>query len=263
MAPIDYTKKTIVFVTGASRGIGRSIALEISRKLDQQSIIVLMARSESGLTETKAQIAEVDKTITVQTYRTDFLNPRTETFEDVFNRVLNSADTKDIQNAIIFHNAGHVGTVKKSTDLSDLVAWREHFDVNLFSLALLNSVFMKRMRPIAQKLCVVNISSLAGRVPVTNLAMYGSGKAARDLFFKVLSIEEPDVVVLNYSPGPVDTDMFDMVLKTAQSEDLKKNFEEVKKTTVLLPPVTVNKMLDLLEKGEFKNGDTVDYYDRI
>ena len=33
------------------------------------------------------------------------------------------------------------------------------------------------------------------------------GKAARDIFFNTLSIEEPDIRVLNYAPGPLDTDM--------------------------------------------------------
>ena len=33
------------------------------------------------------------------------------------------------------------------------------------------------------------------------------GKAARDMFFKVLAAEEPSIRVLNYAPGPIDTDM--------------------------------------------------------
>ena len=35
-----------------------------------------------------------------------------------------------------------------------------------------------------------------------------SGKAARDMFFKVLAAEEKDISVLNYAPGPLDTHMF-------------------------------------------------------
>ena len=33
------------------------------------------------------------------------------------------------------------------------------------------------------------------------------GKAARDRFFETLAKEEIDVRVLNYAPGPLDTDM--------------------------------------------------------
>lgn len=114
----------------------------------------------------------------------------------------------------------------------------------------------------ASQLCIINISSYAGKGPLANLAMYGSGKAAREIFFKVLSIEEPNIFVINYSPGPVDTDMFNTIVNTAQSDEVKKSFKEIKDTSVLTPPVTVNKMLDILEKGDFKTGDSIDYYDR-
>lgn len=37
--------------------------------------------------------------------------------------------------------------------------------------------------------------------------VYILGKAARDMFFRVLALEYPDIRVLNYAPGPCDTDM--------------------------------------------------------
>ncbi|KAJ8946791.1 hypothetical protein NQ314_008774 [Rhamnusium bicolor] len=205
----------------------------------------------------------VDKSITVQTYALDLLKPEAIEFNNIFEKILASVDTAGIEFGLIFHNAGHIGTLKQTTDLTDLKAWREYYDLNLFSVSLLNSVFIKQIRPIAPQLVVVNITSLCGRSPTVNLAMYGSGKAARELFFKVLAIEEPKIIVLNYSPGPVDTDMFDSIINEAQSEVLKKSFKEVKETTVLTTEQTVNKMLEILENGDFKTGDTVDYYDRI
>ncbi|KAJ8959112.1 hypothetical protein NQ318_022369 [Aromia moschata] len=237
---VDFNKKSIVFITGASKGIGRTIAVELSRNLDQNSIFVLIARSETGLEETKSQILEVDKSITVQTYVMDLSKSDLDDYNRVFDKVLSSVDTAGIEFGLIFHNAGHVGTLKQTTDLTDLKAWREYYDLNLFSVALLNNAFIKHVRPIAPQLLVVNITSLCGRSPTVNLAMYGSAKAARELFFKVLAVEEPKVIVLNYSPGPVDTEMFESIIKDAQSEVLKKSFEEVKKSTVLTTTQTIH-----------------------
>lgn len=48
---------------------------------------------------------------------------------------------------------------------------------------------------------VVNISSLCALKPFKSWTLYCTGKAARDMMFKVLAVEEPDVRVLNYAPG--------------------------------------------------------------
>lgn len=47
----------------------------------------------------------------------------------------------------------------------------------------------------------MNVSSLCAMKPFKNWALYCSGKAARDMMFQVLALEEPDVRVLNYAPG--------------------------------------------------------------
>ncbi|KAJ8916869.1 hypothetical protein NQ315_005876 [Exocentrus adspersus] len=249
---VNFNKKSIIFITGASKGIGRTIAVELSRRLDQNSILILIARSVKGLDETKAQILMVDKSITVQTHALDLSNPDLNDYNKLFQNILASIDTSGIEFGFIFHNAGHIGTLKQTIDLTDLTTWREYYDLNLFSVALLNSVFIKQIRPVAPQLVIVNITSLCGRSPTLNLAMYGSGKAARELFFKVLAVEEPKIIVLNYSPGPVKTEMFESIIAEAQSEVLKKSFQEVKDTTVLSTEQTVSKLLDVLEKGDFK-----------
>ncbi|KAG5891518.1 hypothetical protein JTB14_014442 [Gonioctena quinquepunctata] len=261
MPSVNFSKKALIFVTGASRGIGRTIAVEVSRRVEQNSILILLARSEKDLEETKAQISEIDKGITVQHFVTDLAKPKIEEYTNIMQKVLATVDTKGIEFGVIFHNAGYVGTTKQTTDLTDLAEWRQYFDVNLFSAAMLNSVFIKHIRPIAPQLVVVNITSLVGRKPFANLAMYGAGKAAREIFFKVLATEESNIFVFNYSPGPVDTDMFDYIIEHVQSAEVKKSFKEIKDTTVLSPAQTVNKLLELLEKGDFKSGDTVDYFD--
>ena len=37
--------------------------------------------------------------------------------------------------------------------------------------------------------------------------MLSTGKAARDMMFLTMALEQPHILVLNYAPGPVDTEM--------------------------------------------------------
>lgn len=262
-AAVNFSKKSIVVVSGASKGIGRTISVELARNLNQNSIFILLARSEQGLEETKKQILEVDKALTVLTYVTDLSNPHIGTYNDIFTKILSLIDSNGLEYGYIFHNAGFVGTIKNTTELNDLQAWRSYYDLNMFSMVLLNNAFIQKIRPIAPQLAVVNITSLCGSKPFVNLAMYGSGKAARELYFKVLAVEQPNITVLNYSPGPVKTEMFDSICDTADSKEVRDNFQKIRNSSVLTTQETVEKLLNILEKGEYASGDVIDYFDRI
>ena len=39
------------------------------------------------------------------------------------------------------------------------------------------------------------------------MCVYFTGKAARNMFFQTLAKEDPNVRVLNWAPGPMETDM--------------------------------------------------------
>lgn len=55
-------------------------------------------------------------------------------------------------------------------------------------------------RPGVQR-TVVNVSSLCAQQPYSSWVLYCTGKAARDMMFRVLAAEEPELRVLNYAPG--------------------------------------------------------------
>ncbi|XP_022916823.1 sepiapterin reductase [Onthophagus taurus] len=257
---IDFLKPCFVIITGASKGIGRQIAIDTSKKLCDGSEIVLVARSEEGLKETQSLITSVtQKNIKIETIKVDFSNFTLLDCEKFFN---NLTTNTQFESGVIFHNVGSIGTLKKVTNLEDLDEWKKHYDLNLFSTILFNNHFIKTIGPITKRIYVINITSLCGRKPFNNLAMYGSAKAARDLYFKVLDVEEPNITVLNYSPGPVKTDMVDIIVNEAEDEGLRQQFKtNIMEKTILTPPQTVSKLIYLLERGKFNSGDTVDYYD--
>jgi short-subunit dehydrogenase len=61
-----WGSKTLLVVTGASQGIGQTIATQFSSKVGQGSVALLIARSESGLKETAAIIKKTSPHVTVQ-----------------------------------------------------------------------------------------------------------------------------------------------------------------------------------------------------
>lgn len=259
---IDFNEKTVTIITGASQGIGREIAYFVGRKCKSGSKIVLIARSEGGLTESRNKIIAVNNDVVVTTYVRDLSKPNIEDYKKLIDEILN--DGKSYNNAIIFHNAGQVGALVNAVKLNRLETWQNYYDLNLFSVALLNSTFLEKCKENIPNIYVINISSLCGHKPFANMALYGSGKAARDLYFSVLATEEPDINILKYCPGPVDTAMFNEVIDNAQNIDLKAQFQEMKSNaTVLTTKQTIEKLFEILESGKYKSGDLVDYFDRV
>lgn len=89
--------------------------------------------------------------------------------------------------AVLVHNVGSVGDITEAAkNVTDIDKLRKYFDLNVFSPAILNSVFMKLLETHknVDKL-VINITSLCAIKPMKSVVYYCSGKAAREMFFKV------------------------------------------------------------------------------
>jgi len=77
-------------------------------------------------------------------------------------------------------------------------------------------------------------------------------------------LENPDVNVLNYSPGPVDTDMFHTLCDNITNLANKQKFCEMRdKKIILSPEQTINKLVEVLKAHKYKSADHVDYYDPL
>lgn len=69
------------------------------------------------------------------------------------------------------------------------------------SLCLTASVLQAFPQRPGLRRTVINITSLCALQPFRSWVLYCTGKAAREMMFRVLAVEEPDIRVLNYSPG--------------------------------------------------------------
>ena len=80
-------KKTFVVITGASRGIGRTLAEHLSAVLSPGSLLLLIARDEKELNSVKAVIEEHHPTIKISVCPTDLSSCDESTLDQIFNCV--------------------------------------------------------------------------------------------------------------------------------------------------------------------------------
>lgn len=163
---INLSQKTFLLVSGASRGIGRSIAIECAAKLAAGSEVVLLARSKSGLEETKSQILSRNSNVSVIVYPIDLTRPSSDDLTAI------CRSTLECELAVVIHNVGTIGDITNSTRAlgSNIGLWQDYYSLNLFSVFALNTAFLDRFQQ--SRILVVNLSSESGIDPYKNLSLY-------------------------------------------------------------------------------------------
>ncbi|XP_051160144.1 sepiapterin reductase [Leptopilina boulardi] len=258
-----FSEKVFLLITGASQGIGEQIAKSFAPLLPANSQILLLARNGESLNRVKQQLPD---NLVINTVSVDLSSSSAEDLTEIFRNNVKEENISLFSEAIIIHNAGSLGNItQKTNDMLDFDVMRKYYDLNVFSPAVLNNVFMKFFNGhVKNKIFVINITSLCAIEPMKSMGYYCSGKSAREMFFKVFAKENPHVNVLNYSPGPVKTEMFHDVCQNVGDFEVKENFNELNvKNTVLTTQQTVNRLLTVLEEQKYSSGDHVDYYDSL
>lgn len=98
--------------------------------------------------------------------------------------------------------------------------------------------------------------------PPRLLISISSGKAAREMYFRVLAKEEDDLIVMNYSPGPVDTEMTIDIQANSAAPKIRATFKSFRDTNTMLQPIqTAQKFVEIVEQGAYQSGDHTDFYE--
>ena len=175
-------------VTGASRGIGRAVALELAvRGFD---VIATMRNPDDGATLTEEADALPGS---LRLERLDVTVPRSIRIPDTLRVLVNNAGTE----------AEHPPFEATSLDL-----WRRMFDTNVFGVIEVSRRAIPALRAAGGGvLCNVTSSSILAPVPF--YAPYRSSKAAVSAMGESLRAELAPlgIRVLEIMPGPIDTDM--------------------------------------------------------
>lgn len=258
---IDLSGSTFCVVSGASQGIGRALAVEVSKLLGRNSVILLLARNKRELSVT-ADLCKSDN-IQVLYESIDLSKATNSEMTDVLNKALSGHKVSDFATGLIFHNVGSLGNLAVETSrMENVEELRKYYDLNVFNVISLNTQFLKVFEEVEDRVIIVNITSLCAIKPMSGMAYYCSGKAAREMYFRVLAEEKKHIKVLNYSPGPVETSMIDYVLDEAVNDNLKDVFTSFKNQgTLLKPEITAKKCMKVLQLAKFTPGEHVDYFD--
>ena len=184
MAGSLLQKKTFCVVTGASRGLGRCIALTLGQKLPSSSCILLMARDMPSIASLKTEILSANPELNVVLKFFDQADLKKCANKEMFTDVLKEIEKSvgDFEQALIIHNAGSAGDLTKfGSEFTDAGEVETVVNVNVTGTILLNSMFFQTFQKEAIDCrTVVNISSLAALQPFPSWSLYCASKYNHD-----------------------------------------------------------------------------------
>jgi short-subunit dehydrogenase len=183
----------VAVITGSSMGIGEAIAKLLA---DEGASVVILSRDAARSEAARQRIGHADSTLALSC---DVRNR--EEIDRVLGLVLHHFQRIDIW----VNNAGH--GLLDSVARADPAAYRETFDTNFFgTLQAMQAVIpvMKQQGGGA----IINVSSVAGHVPLPFHAIYSATKFAMNALGKAARIElkQSGIHVLTVCPGYVRTD---------------------------------------------------------
>lgn len=181
--------KTII-VTGASKGIGLSIAQYL---ISNAHNVTLIARSNELLEEIRARHPAQVRTIAGDVSDTSLLKQALDSTVKEFGQ---------LDGLIINH--GTLEPVARVVE-SEVEDWKRGFDVNFFSAVALVKIALPALRKTNGR--IVFTSSGVAVNGYTAWGAYGATKAALNHLALTLGAEEPEVTTISIRPGVVDTEM--------------------------------------------------------
>ncbi|KAF9959560.1 hypothetical protein BGZ72_009395 [Mortierella alpina] len=192
------TAAPTLIVTGASRGIGRSIVLLAIQHFDAN--VIGVARSQEALQQLSHHIEHdlnlkdrfkfVVGDVTLDSTATEALTLASKSWSGALNGL--------VLNAAVLDPVGPIS----STSVED---WKKSFDINFFSVVTFVQHALPALR--AAKGRVILVSSGAALYAYHGWGAYSTSKAALNMFGKILATEEKDIITVAIQPGVVDTEM--------------------------------------------------------
>lgn len=197
--------KCRVVITGASKGLGRALALELAPNSPR---LLLVARSEEPLAELTSELAGRGVT-EVETVAGDITVPR------VRSRIVEQVSHRWGGLDVLVNNAG-VSTHARFTE-GDEATLRRIMELNFFAAAELTRQCVPLLRAGDDPL-VVNVGSILGHRGAPFNSEYSASKFALRGWSEALRAElsRDSIGVLLVSPGTIDTEFFDHLVGSDQ-----------------------------------------------
>ncbi|WP_026694036.1 (S)-benzoin forming benzil reductase [Peribacillus kribbensis] len=237
-------------VTGASKGLGKAAA---SKLIQNHISLIAVSRSEN---EDLKKMAEEQGT-DYRFYPCDLSNP--EETERTFNEIADFLFANENEIIYLIHNAGIVEPIDRVGRLESHQV-QKSIQINLTSPITISDLFIRRAEGHSAELRIMNITSGAGERPVHGWSIYGSTKAALNLFTQAAALEAENrganIKINAFSPGIMDTDM-QGVIRSSSKESFNdvETFQNYKDQDQLRSPETVaGCLVDVMLSQSIING---------
>ncbi|GBE89714.1 Short chain dehydrogenase citE [Sparassis crispa] len=238
---IDPIKSTltgkVVLITGASRGIGRPMAIAFAQAA--VSGLVLLARSDTATTEAACLAAQrPGHSLKVLTLAVDITN--LEQVSDAARRVEEMFGRLDV----IINNAGYADPWKTMGE-TDPNEWWRTWEVNMRGTFNVTHAFLPLLTKCGGDRTIMNLVSAAAHWAIKHCSAYQTSKFALMRFTELLMEDHGDQGVLAYAVHPCAT-------PTDMNADLP---EEVKKRLIDTPELAAHSIVWLArERREWLGG---------
>jgi len=244
-------KDKVAIITGAGRGLGRSVALAFGK---QGAKVVLAARSKEEIDHVAEQLRSLRRdTIAIPTDVTD-----EGQVNHLVKKTLEIYGTVDI----LVNNAGARGSIGPIHHIS-LSDWEQALKVNLTSAFLCSNAVLPTMMS-KKEGKIINVATTM--TPRPNLTPYMVAKAGLIQFAKQLSRELKDynIQVNVIHPGVIDTRMQEELRKAGTKAIGTDMFERLKEEGILQSPDEPAKLILFLAStaADGINGEYLSFDDK-
>ncbi|MDG5767675.1 SDR family NAD(P)-dependent oxidoreductase [Balneolales bacterium ANBcel1] len=212
-------------ITGASRGFGRDLALELAGR---DVTLHLVARSEMKDLAKEVEEAGAEAHIWQQDLA-DIVELRT-----LMENISRHIRRETVAELMLINNAGMLEPVGPAGKY-DFRTYHTNLEINFVSPMALTHAFLELFQDWDMRKRVVMISSGASQKPYFGWSHYCSTKAGVDMFVKVVGIEQEQqklpVEIIAFNPGRISTDMQALIRETSDEDfpmvqDFVKAWEE-------------------------------------
>ncbi len=229
----------LFLVTGSTSGLGLALVDRLARQPDTEVIGV----SRRPLAVPNVRNVEID------------LSQPADIVPGI-TAALAACPLPQYAEAVLINNAGVVAPVAPLTRI-DAGLLDLNLRTNLAGPMLVMQAFIEATNGRARKRLIINISSGAGRRPVSGWAAYCASKAGLDMATRVAALEAPPgLVICSLAPGVIDTPM-QVAIRDSRSEDFPDlgRFQAMMAEGTLRPAAEVaDIILRHVEHGSFKHG---------
>jgi short-subunit dehydrogenase len=198
----------VVVVTGGSMGIGEAIAKLFA---DHGANLVLLSRDAGRAEAARGRIGYTERTLALSC---DVRHR--EELDRVLSLTLHHFDRIDVW----INNAGQ--GLRDSLAQMDMAACHDMFEANFFGAVAAMQAVIPVMKQQGSG-TIVNISSVAGHIPVPFIAAYCASKFALNAIGKAAAVElkNSGIHVMTVCPGYVQTDFSANAIKGREARNVR------------------------------------------